>query len=335
MIFVGDIHIDKTFPFTNKKTADRWRSLQDQTLRRIFKGNNDCIQVGDLFDNFMVSAADFMRGYAVADSCRWLIRGNHDVSNNTEQLSALQLLGDITSLVKIVVWDDVECWAAHGINYVMVPHQRTQQLFESALDRAFELTSTEIPNVLLLHCNVGDQPGTNTENHLRSDKIPALLSKFTFVVSGHDHNTRQPAQGLRMTGSILPMTFGEMTDKFVWKLEAGGPLQPIKVWDADENFKAATVQDFLALPVDTPLQFIQIDGVVDLSESVLISKKIADWYLHSETIIAIKNNTSRMEREVDDVSPKSGSLDWIAEVSKQMNDAEREIFMELLNGAQE
>lgn len=320
-IIVGDIHIDKRFPYTNKKTHERWRDLQDKTLDLIFEGAPPAIQAGDLFDNFMVSAEQYVRAVKQVEvKCVRVMAGNHDLSNNTDKKSAVQLMLNSVEMVT--------CKAINGINYIFLPHQLTQEKFEGFLEHVGELCSTQIPNVLVLHCNYGEREGTQTENYLRPAVARELLFKVNGIVFGHEHNGGfRDSPNVVAVGSILPMNFGEMTDKFVWNVE---DWKAIKVWDSEANYKKVHFLEFLRMPL-VNLQFIEIVGEVTPAESLAVKKLIAMWYSQSDTIIAIKDSTSPLKTDTEIAEERIAESDWEVTVMALMTDEEKQLFLELKN----
>jgi DNA repair exonuclease SbcCD nuclease subunit len=320
MIIVGDIHLDKRFPYTNSKTHLRWLQLQDSTLNRIFKSGEAAIQVGDLFDKFMVTAEQFIRADSiVAKRCLRVIAGNHDTSNNTDKKSAVHLLQNATHYPT--------CLPYGGVNYVIVPHQLTQEQFEIELGALDNLTDTQTPNILLLHCNYGDREGTQTENYLRPDMAKKLLTKFNGIVFGHEHNGGTRAKNVIAVGSILPMNFGEMADKYVWNVEEWAPEL---IWSAGESYRQWSFQEFLREPLQ-PLQFVEIYGEVTAAESLAVKRLIATWYSESETIIAIKDSTTPLRIDSEVAEERISQADWETTVLALLTDSEKQLFQEIKN----
>jgi DNA repair exonuclease SbcCD nuclease subunit len=321
MIIVGDIHIDKRFPFTNKKTHARWRKLQDDTLEYIRSSvGYNWIQVGDLFDNFMVSAEQYIRAQnLVVCHCSAILAGNHDRSNDTDKTSAVGLIACAKTEVTRV--DDGRS------NYILVPHQLTQDAFEQALVLAESYRVPEKTNVLLLHCNFSDRVGTITENYLPHARLQELCAVFDWVVSGHEHNGRPATKNGFLIGSILPMTFGEMTSKYV----LDNDMEPALVWDADVHYKLMDYKTFLAEPINHDLQFIQVNGTANVSDTLLVAKKVAAWYSESESIIAIKPELLRVDTDAPEQERIAGTVNWVDYIHGQLTPEERELFVELVN----
>ena len=329
MIIVGDIHLDKRFPFTNKKTANRWRALQDATLERVVsltKDDEQWIQVGDLFDNFMVTAEQFIRAQIlVSKHCVALLAGNHDRSNDTDKVSAVNLLTKAVSEVSEITED------AH--HYVLVPHQLTQDAFNAALVDAESRIRLGRINVLLLHCNFSDREGVITENYLSSARLKELESKFAFIIGGHEHNGRSTGPRSLLIGSLLPMNFGEMGPKYVMGIDTTDTNMHL-IWDDKEHYRKWSYEEFLEQPITNDLQFIEVNGAASVTDTLLVAKKVAAWYNTSESIIAIKPDLTRVETtSTAEDAPNARQVSWVDFLTNQMTEDERVLFEELMNAA--
>ena len=331
-ILIGDIHLGKKFPYTNIKTAARWENLKSQTLNKIMALEGTKLQAGDLFDSHSVDSATFVQGYLIAKQCEALLSGNHDISNNTEKSSAMDLLRQFNVNV---VWEKPMMVDLGDTRFVMIPHQLTQEKFDTLLASAKVMIAEGRKNVLILHCNYGLREGSETENYLRPEVAKELLSTqgkdfalkhFYHIVCGHEHNSSHPLVGVTMMGSVLPMDFGQMTDKYVWT-----EASQILTWSAKENYRKLDYMEFLDLGIDEPLQFIEITGTVVVAEAIMISKRIVEWYKQSSTLIAIKNNTLAHKVEASETEDKASNPDnWISIVSAEMTEEEQVVFNELL-----
>jgi DNA repair exonuclease SbcCD nuclease subunit len=335
---VGDIHLGKPFPFTSTKTAARWAQYKKDLLiwfTEEYKGS--IIQAGDLFDSFSCNSETFVEGYMFAASCEVVLSGNHDVSNNTEKESAVNLLRKTGCTI---AWEQPYFFETESTKYTLLPHQLTQEKFDTMLASAKNFPNTEKYNILVLHCNFGDQPGTETENYLRPNVAAHLMSDehgghamkhFDAIISGHEHNYREPMIGVTMLGSVLPMSFGEMTDKFI---SVDGTKEC--VWPVDGRFRSLDYKDFLAYPLDAPLQFIEITGTVDIGETIAINSRIAEWYKTSETLIAIKPNTRSLKAETDVIMDEDGpKLHWVEKIADSLSADAQEVFKQLLEESNE
>lgn len=131
---------------------------------------------------------------------------------------------------------------------------------------------------------------------------------------------------MTFVGSVLPTSFGEMTDKFI--IVEG---QKTLVWGVEGQYVKVTPEQFLALPALTPEPFIEIHGQVTTSEAMSINASIAKRYTDSPTIIAIKNGTTQYKQSTDEVAEeRQTQLSWEHEVEKAMTEDQKELFRGLL-----
>jgi len=316
-ILVGDIHIGKSFPYSNRVTAPRWAALQDDTIERILRLTeiHGIIQLGDLFDTPTVNCHDFVRGWEFAQKCEYVIAGNHDLSNNTERTSAIELL---LKLGCHVVRDTLIT-----NEFYIVPHHLLQKDFEESLE------SLGSAGLTLLHCNFGYFPGQPTENYLTTQ----MAQKLGKVISGHEHDYKQVGN-VTMLGSILPMNFGEMTDKYIMVVnEDQTEFELVCIWEKDRNYAKVSAREFLDIPLDAALQFIEIFGNVTPEENLLVSQRVIEWYTKNKTVIAIKNTiclqtSSASFDDTDDDSPVL--LDWVEIVKQSMSEEQIAVLGEVL-----
>lgn len=317
---IGDIHLGKKFPYTTQRSAEYFEDWRTKILET--HTSSIGIQLGDLFDSFSVSDHTLIQGYRWMQGAQAVLSGNHDVSNNTDKTSAIKLLKD--NLDVKVIWQEPEQLRIGNTVFHLVPHQLTQELFEQCLDNL----KTELGwvNVLLLHCNYGDRLGTATENYLRRDNAKEVCKKFHLVVSGHEHNF-SGHKNLIMLGSIMPFSFGEMTDKFIMEYDCDtGEHELIRTFKSD-CYKQLSFQEFLDSPVGK-FEFIEVVGNPDPGPASDILKRIA--YLYKETdVIAVKNSTViyRHEKQVGEIQDVQ---DWLADVKRNCDAEHREILEQLL-----
>jgi len=137
-----------------------------------------------------------------------------------------------------------------------------------------------------------------TENTLTQELYQSISDRFDYIISGHEHNTSQIGN-LVMTGSLLPFSFGEMEDKFIWHYDAG-KLSKRKVWQAEDNFLNVSAPEFLELGQDHGYQFIEIVGEISNSMWMDVNNHMAYLFKESE-VFAIKNS-GELDKEI------SGSL---------------------------
>ena len=325
---IGDAHLGVRFPFTTPESHIRFRKLQLDIANEALelakqKTGGSAVFLGDLFDKYSVSDVTLVDGFSLLNNAVAVIAGNHDIAKNEDKPSAIRLLAH--NLHRTVILDGPSILHDTSVRpYAVVPHCTTQEGFERALEASTR--GNDRVDTLFLHCNFGEPKGVETENYLSSSKASDLLKRFKRIISGHEHDYSTPVPGVTMLGSILPMNFGEMTDKFIGVLYDDGELILHKVWDAAKHFRqipAGQVESFSP----TEEHFLEVTGTVTVDEAALINKRIKEWY--KVGIIAVKNSTQllRTEREVEH---KADATTWESEVAAQLTDTQRDLFNEIL-----
>ena len=326
---IGDMHEGKRFPLTTAATALSFQRLREDAWSTIMDIPDIAhrISLGDLFDGFSASGDTLVSAYVKARQLSWILAGNHDQSNNTDRPSAIQYLKDIFGMP--VVIHHITAVELGATLLMLVPHHLTQEGFEAALDRAkySAKTSNHKHKVLLLHCNYGLREGSETENYLRPEMAKSLLEVFTHIFSGHEHNRNTPLKGVRMVGSILPFSFGEMKDKSVVVFDTEtGLTEEVLLW-SEKQFQPWKWREDNVPPSDG-CQFLEITGSVTVEQASAINKYITSKYKEGH-IIAIKNSTTliRHERQAEAVEDLT---EWTEEVKKQLNPEQQDLLNEML-----
>ena len=339
--FVGDIHLGKRFPYTTNASSPRFEGLRYDILRQVLMKDSPAfiVMLGDLFDGFNVSSRVLVEGYSIVNRNTpkvIVLAGNHDKSNNTDEPSSLQLLDDPLDSARIV-WEEPEILRfTEGSDtlIVLVPHQLTQEKFENALLQAKAMSKAHASStkILCLHCNWGDREGAPTENYLRTDMATELLTEFTKIISGHEHNRHAPKKGVEMLGSIMPFSFGEMTDK--WLLDYDTNLQEFtfqKIWPVKE-FSQRTYETMTAAGVT---QFMEISGEVTVDQAAAVNRKIAEWHKDQHGLIAVKNSTRLIKHEVVISNDQEAEkVHWTDRARAEMSDQQIGLFNQVLENLQ-
>lgn len=335
MRFMGDIHKGKRFPHTTGKTAQVFESLRRHTALKLTQGfENSVIQLGDLFDDYSVGDGTLVEGYLFAKKCRALLPGNHDLSKNTDKDSALLLLQKYLGC-NMPSGGDTLVFQEGMTSFYLVPHQHTHKLFEGVLESlvgTLALAENRARfNVLCLHCNFGSHTGAESDNYLSEALAKKLLaSGITLIVSGHEHNFKRPIPGVVMLGSILPMSFGEMEDKFSLDYDTQtGTYELIKCWDKS-SYCRTDWQNLLDQECSTwnTYQFIEVLGDLQVDDGVKVNRKIKSILTGCDRTIAVKNNTvlHRQTHRVDSAKPST----WLETLlASCQNDMQRELLLGL------
>lgn len=329
IIFIGDLHLDKKPPYSTKLSAQRFFKLQQEVMPSVRPGSLT-IQLGDVFDTFEVTSTTFAKAYNICREFDAVIGGNHDFSHDTTKTSALQNLEEFLpgaiALAPAVTVGVRTFMAGTDVELYVLPYQSTQQDFEYGLKTLQDSVRIEhgTTNILCLHCNY-DNPRADarTENNLTSEWAKRLLdTSFHFIVSGHQHNYSSHHGGrLLMTGSMLPHSFVEMSDKSWLEFDTEtGVFTRQYSWKAAGSFLQTDIEGFLSLPDDTCLQFIELTGEIQPTQIRDVASKISRL-INGDSVISIKNNTALPATETGNkVSERKAS--WSQRVLDQLTDPE-------------
>lgn len=275
--------------------------------------NSHCL--GDLFDTTANTEEVILQGSLIAERCKTVLSGNHDLPNHEGKLSSLQLLVELAG----GVGEDGSPWPAYihpgstniglvltrDVATFLVPHKLTQALFDATLEAApakvDEVAVGARTKVLCLHCNYNSNFAVNeSELNLTREQAEKLLEVFDYVLLGHEHIPRSDFDGrLRILGNLYPTSFADISDKYVWRLENGN-LTPIKVWDASSGAEEIPWEDLLSgrLP-GRDTQFITITGTAPANRMAEISRATHALWAKSPEAFLIRSKVQSEEMLIE------------------------------------
>jgi DNA repair exonuclease SbcCD nuclease subunit len=315
--FIGDIHlgVERTAHTTPAGRARLRRAVHELAFRLTGEesgAGSSPILLGDLFDKARNTDEVLVQGNNVASNCAAVLAGNHDLVNRDGAETSLSLLAKQrrASRLNLVLPNYSRPEAFHlmeddGTQVIGVPYQPTQGAFLQALEHAKEVCSPAFSrHVLCLHCDyeLGFE-APETVNILTRGAAEGLLEHFDYVFCGHEHNSRELFGGrLVMAGSIMPMSFSEMSDKFIWRL-GDGKVEKVRVWSAEERYRSMSPclgdGPVLSETLADGVQFVQISGTATASELADIYRTVQNWWRSSEDLIAVKLDVTTGSLQVD------------------------------------
>lgn len=200
VLYIGDTHIGKRFRtgVPLDRLGEREQLIYD--CFNLLLNDSDpelewVIHLGDLFDRPTVNYDDLYVTYKLISFAanhypnrRYIfIQGNHDLSRNVEMTTAMEVLRELLSPVKNVEF--VLNFPVNIDNYLFVPYTFNEEF----LSRHNDWVTGE--HITL--CGHFDEPFPHD-----------IFRDYGKVVTGHIHTPRQELN-VNVTGSIIPMTFGE------------------------------------------------------------------------------------------------------------------------------
>lgn len=328
--FIGDTHIGKRPSHSTRASAQRHKGKVDEAIRLACDTDADLIiQLGDVFDSYQVSNNDMVRALSLYTRCDILVRGNHDFSHNSFNVSALEDLGKLGTGSVISSSAMVYNYGKEQpVHIHVVPYMPTQEEFIRNLAQLEPIKGGV--NILCLHTNMYAEgfKTSEVENNLTPEHAEALSQAFDLVVSGHEHNGCQKS-GVYMVGCLFPMSFGDMSDKHVldYDTEAKGVTQ-VTAWGMEGHYTRLDSDEFLSVPVNHTYDFIEVYGSVP-STSILRLVKHMNMLMAESSVSSIKNSVKVIRAEVDPLD-KQTVTDWQTYVKDNLTIQQFELFQEMM-----
>jgi len=249
--WTGDPHLGRRFRtgVPLHRIGDREKMQWEQFEREITGAKSDVhVCMGDIFDSFVVPPEVVLRVAEIyrranTDTVHVLIRGNHDVSRNTDRASSFDLLRELIGDHVLVV--DREPVVHENLGFVPYDPFEAQPVPEG-VDAVFG------------HWDVVDFGSHNV--------IP--VGDVPLMITGHDHTPRElERNGVRIivTGSMQPYSHGEDPEH---KLYITLPLDEIGQHDLTNMNVRLLLREGEAIPEDLDCLSVTAIRVGDDQEEV-------------------------------------------------------------------
>ncbi|MEA3242318.1 MAG: hypothetical protein U9Q19_02620 [Pseudomonadota bacterium] len=257
------------------------------------------ICLGDMFDTFSNPEHILTEAVPIISQTALVLSGNHDVVNQAGKVGSLQmldrtyqrLLGSGHCLFAEFGKPMAFSWSipAEDVHIVAVPHVATQALFEESLNMAMEMKIDRMSggSILLLHCNydMSDDWVTETTLNLKSAHAKSLLTKFDYIMLGHEHEPAEHLGGrLIILGNLFPTSLGDISDKRIAVMD-NGKLRFEPVWSKASGY-AEYVHD--QIPDSTSASFIRIQGEVEPGDMLEMTQAINHLWKKSPDLYCVK-----------------------------------------------
>jgi len=264
---------------------------------------------GDLFDMFSNKEDIINQGDSIVRMCDFILAGNHDLRNNTESMSSLQLLASTVNeergiQPKFIIsptpadgyyhqeWLDKE----NNVDITFIPHCFTQGAFEASVRAAEEARDPDCFSILCLHCNVGEVYGeaeNDSSTLVLTQELQDVVANFGLVLVGHEHTPKR-TKNIQILGNFFPVSFGEIGDRFIWWFDTETKeLTKELLFSADDQY--------VEIPVDVIVEcggemsvyqrMVQITGTIDAKDYPELSRALLKfWKENGDTIFAVRNS---------------------------------------------
>lgn len=300
---------------------------QERLAERLFHqallcigSRDDSFMLGDLFDEYSNDEAVIAEGAWIAQRCRAVLGGNHDVRNRADVKSSLQLLADLieTDAHQIVLPNfDPDSQTGkdnytggvsfydlpHDWRVVAVPHQMSQAEYMGWVDFAESEAKLrpDLKHMLLLHCNYDTDFGQITDDgatlNLSRERAETLLETFKYVLLGHEHVPKTDFDDrLIVLGNTLPLAFGEIADRFYYEFDTEtGDFTRRQIFDAAERALTIDVEDFMVRSADDEWLknayyfYIDVQGTLPATEYPELGRRLVKLWKHAPFLLMCRN----------------------------------------------
>ena len=287
------------------------------------------VHLGDLFHKHSNPEPVISQGADLVEVCDLVMSGNHDIRNREGSVSSLELLANLGHESIMFTHADERLHLYEGENFrgIFLCHYYTQEQFEAAIREAVQKKHPDRPNLLFLHCNVGDGHGEVVADEQSSLYLTTELQKlvsdaFDAVFVGHEHNHRIVRKNIYILGNHFPLSFGEMVDKYVWDVEIDGPdvvITPVKVWDKEQNYRQIEVDELLSLgDLEMTAQFVEIVGEVKAEDKSALSRQILRlWKANEATLLSVRDAAQTIVSEAQGRAKITSSMTFIERLQEE------------------
>lgn len=164
-----------------------------------------------------------------------IITGNHDTDGINIAFESLKNMDNLYSFDgdhpmlqfyfhkqnEIAVYEE----KIRGVQFLFVPWQNNM---DGAINKAREIRTDVIPNVLVTHCAV-DGALTNSEHEMKKTKITKkMLSGWNYVALGDFHKYQNIDENIYYSGSIVKTIWDERHDRRAFNVVIFGRQSEIK-----------------------------------------------------------------------------------------------------------
>lgn len=292
---------------TTPASSLRLRQAIHDQLRDVIALEADFrICAGDWFDTYNNEELVIAQSIPLMADVDIVLAGNHDLINIKDRMGSLGLVksvlesGSGSNDCKVIMNNVgesnffVDKVSTGGVSHTFytVPHCSTQELFDKALDKAFEDvsslgTSTGEKRYLVLHCNYDSNFANERQTDLNLPKFKAaeLFESFDYIILGHEHIPRDDFQGrLVVLGNTHPTSFSDISDKRVMFIDDNG-IQFKDIWYKSTGYLEVDWRD---LEESYPHQFIKIVGSAKPEDIQDITKAAKVVERNSPNLFALK-----------------------------------------------
>jgi DNA repair exonuclease SbcCD nuclease subunit len=281
---------------TTRDSSKKLTEALYQQALHIATEQENALCMGDLFDKAFNDESTLVQGYNVAGLCRATLAGNHDSTNRADTITSLDALKDMGT--RIVSAPDLslpyyDTSLAHDGIY-FVPHHASQELFETAMFHAAAHAAEHrdgLASFLMLHCNYDCGFATEDDTlNLSPEVAERLTNAFDLILLGHEHQPNTYLDGrVVIMGNTHPTSFSDISDKFVYHLEAEtAELTKTCIWSKAASYAELTLG--AELPDLSEVQFVNVVGMAQADGALEVAEYIQSIWKAGPELFAVRNN---------------------------------------------
>lgn len=310
-------------------SASSTKALDDKIAaqtRTVMVGKSNLICAGDLFHRSHNKESVIAQGLNIASLCDIVLAGNHDSTNRKDDRSSMDIVASVCDSVLSIetgafgVFPGLEFDSGEIVT--VVPHHSSQELFDQAIDLACQSTG----DLVILHCNFNNPfvDEVDTALNLTIGQAEKLLKYYSFIVIGHEHNTRwEMNYRLLALGNTHPTGYSDISNKYTWCFDKSKekPWSRTKVWDKETGYLSLAASDIFDLPESefeledgaVAPQFVDITGDLDAENMPELAHRISliwdKWkpFMVRNQVNSVKEDTESLMEEgykIEDFSKK-------------------------------
>ncbi len=306
---IGDSHIGLGYP----NSVDKWYKVHQEyftdflipTLKKRIKPGDIIVHLGDLFDNRNIIPINLLNyGMDIVEEISkiaplHIIIGNHDLwSKSASEINSIRPFRYIPN---VKIYDKVSTFEYNGKKILMMPY------IEKRLEQIKYIDENRDCNYLFCHSDLnGCKMHLTSVAHKNSDKIDIEnFNLFEAVYSGHIHLV-QRNKNFTFVGSIFQMDRNDYGDQ-----------KGIFVIDTEDDSEEFIKNDIS--PVFKRVRVVN-ESDVELLESLKNSKDYIDIAISNNLLIS--NRKLRRKLEIILEKSKFASVEYIDDITKELNDDE-------------
>lgn len=284
LTILNDIHISANRSAgTTPATAQQIKTRTLEKFASLLPVYGDLMILGDLFDTNNINAGDLFTTYELLSdwmhykpgSHLYLVRGNHDVSKTSSQLSSFDLLCKLLQ----ARFDNLTVVADGGqltpYGYV-IPHMPNQDLFDLELERVPEC------DYLFVHCNIDNNFAAQSDQSLNLSREQIAATKAKHIVCAHEHHARNLGK-VTIPGNQIATSVAD------WLSPSDKQFAVIEDGVLSLRTCAKRPEEFCEMPwnaiVDTDAPFVRISGDASAEQAAEALAAVAAYRRRSNALV--------------------------------------------------